>query len=89
VTSNLGKASGNTRRQMSEAHKRRGTYPPAAGKLWQPWEEDLLGILPDVEVALRTGRKLSAVVCRRGPCLPLARGHNNGSAAVMLALRLA
>jgi hypothetical protein len=46
---------------MSEAQRRRGAWPPAAGKAWEPWEEALLGNVSDVEVARRTGQKQSAV----------------------------
>jgi len=46
---------------MSEAQRRLGTWPPAAGKAWEPWEEALLGQVSDAEVARRTGRTQSAV----------------------------
>ncbi len=49
------------RRKRSESHQRRGTRPPAAGKPWEAWEEDLLGKMTDAELARRTGRKESAV----------------------------
>jgi hypothetical protein len=48
------------RRKMSEAWKGRGR-PPA----WRAWEDQLVGVLPDAEVAARTGRTLVAVVKRR------------------------
>jgi hypothetical protein len=48
--------SAETRRKMSEAHRRRGTRPPKAGQAWMPDEEQLLGRLPDREVAERIGR---------------------------------
>src|SRR5262249_55624629 len=44
------------RRRMSEAHRRRGTRPPAAGPAWTAEEQSLLGTMPDEEVARRTGR---------------------------------
>jgi hypothetical protein len=54
-----------TRRRMSEAHKRRGTRPPAAGRPWTPEEDALLGTMPDSEVAQRTSRTPGAVAGRR------------------------
>ena len=63
---NLGRLhSTETRRKMSEAHKRRGTRPPAAGRAWTPEEDALIGSLPPNEVARRTGRSLVAVGTRR------------------------
>jgi hypothetical protein len=53
--------SAEARRKMSEAQRRWGTRPPAAGRAWEPWEEALLGQVSDAEVARRTGRKQSAV----------------------------
>jgi hypothetical protein len=50
-----------TRQKMSEAHRRRGTRPPKAGRPWSREEEQLLGRLPDREVAARTGRTVHAV----------------------------
>ena len=50
---------------MSEAHKRRGTRPPAAGRPWTADEDELLSTLPAAEVARRTGRTLTAVYNRR------------------------
>jgi hypothetical protein len=54
-----------TRRKMSEAHRRRGTRPPAAGEPWTPEEDELARTLPAAEVTLRTGRTLTAVYNRR------------------------
>ena len=54
-----------TRRRMSEAHKKRGTWPPAAGRPWTPEEDALLGTMPDPEVARRTGRTPGGVQVRR------------------------
>jgi hypothetical protein len=54
-----------TRRKMSEAHQRRGTRPPKAGKPWAPWEDELVRTLRPPVVAQRTGRTLSAVWSRR------------------------
>jgi hypothetical protein len=63
-----------TRRKMSEAHRRRGTRPPAAGRPWTAEEDRLLPRLPPPDVAERTGRSLSAVYSRRRElCLPDAR----------------
>jgi hypothetical protein len=50
---------------MSEAHKRRGTRPPAAGRPWTPEEDALLGTMPDPEVARRTGCTPGAIQWRR------------------------
>jgi hypothetical protein len=54
-----------TRRRMSEAHKRRGTRPPAAGRPWTPEEDELVRALTPAEAARRTGRTLEAVYSRR------------------------
>jgi hypothetical protein len=54
-----------TKKKMSVAHKKRGTVPPAAGRVWTAEEEALLGKVPDEVVAERTGRGVSAVVARR------------------------
>lgn len=54
-----------TLRKMSEAHKRRGTRPPAAGVSWTADEDSLIWELPVREVARMTGRSLKAVYCRR------------------------
>ena len=55
----------NVRRKISEAHKRRGTRPPAAGVPWKAEEDALLGTMMDKNVAKRTGRTESAVSERR------------------------
>jgi hypothetical protein len=55
------KASAQIHRKLSEAHKRRGTRPPTAGRAWMPWEDALLGVVSDAEVAQRTGRTVVAV----------------------------
>ena len=54
-----------TRRRMSEAHRRRGTRPPAAGEPWTVEEDELLRTLPTREGVQRTGRTLTAVYNRR------------------------
>jgi len=54
-----------TRRKMSEAHKRRGTRPPKAGRPWTPEDDELARALPPAEAARRTGRTLEAVHSRR------------------------
>ncbi len=54
-----------TRKRMSDAHKRRGTIPPAAGIPWLATDDALLGTMPDKVVAKRTGRSLNAVRDRR------------------------
>jgi hypothetical protein len=55
------KPSAETRRRMSEAHRRRGTRPTTNPPDWTPEEEALLGEIPDAEVCRRTGRTLTAV----------------------------
>jgi hypothetical protein len=63
---NLGRSpSAETRQKLSEAARRRGTRPPAPHRPWEAWEEALLGVLPDEEVAQRTGRTVKAVYGRR------------------------
>jgi hypothetical protein len=54
-----------TRKKMSEAHKRRGTRPPKAGRAWTAKEDRLVLELPPAEAAARTGRSMSAVYSRR------------------------
>lgn len=53
------------RRKKSETAKRRGIRPPKAGRPWPAEEDALCRALPAAEVALRTGRTLSAVKQRR------------------------
>jgi hypothetical protein len=52
------------RRKLSETHRRLGIRP--VGRVWEVWEEALLGVLPDEEVVRRTGRSINAVRIRRG-----------------------
>jgi hypothetical protein len=59
------KHSEEARRKMSEAQRRRGAWPPAAGEPWTDDEDELLRTLPAPEVARRTGRTLAAVYSRR------------------------
>jgi len=54
-----------TRRKMSEAHKRRRSWPPLAGRPWTPAEDELIRTLRIAEVAKRTGRTVSAVKNRQ------------------------
>ncbi|MDB5306556.1 MAG: hypothetical protein JWO38_758 [Gemmataceae bacterium] len=54
-----------TRREMSEAHKKRGTRPPKAGRPWTAKQDALLGKVPDELIARKSGRPVSAVVNRR------------------------
>ena len=62
----LGKPlSAETRRKMSEAHKGRGSWPPAAGRPWSAEEDALVRMLRIAEVIKRTGRTESAVKNRR------------------------
>jgi hypothetical protein len=63
-----------SRRKMSETHKRRGTWPAAAGR---PWSEDELALLRTLlpkEVVKRTDRTYSAVTAMRF-MLGLSRGR--------------
>jgi hypothetical protein len=63
---NLGrKASGETRQRMSEAAKRRGAWPLAAGRPWTAEEETLLGSILDREVTAWIGPYPSTVANRR------------------------
>jgi hypothetical protein len=59
------KASAETRRKMSEAQRRRHAAP-VPRRPGEPWEDALLGVVPDAEVARRTGRREDAVHSRRG-----------------------
>jgi hypothetical protein len=68
-----------SRRKMSEAARRRGAWPPAAGEPWSSEEEAMLRTLPAPEVARRTGRTLAAVYSRRATLeLPDGRWRNGG-----------
>jgi hypothetical protein len=53
-----------TRRKMSEAHRRLGHRPPV-GQPWTPAEDDMVRTLPPADVVRRTGRSLRAVYDRR------------------------
>ena len=53
------------RRKMSEGQRRRGAWPPAAGRPWSAEDESLLGTMPDEDVATRVGRSPEAVRQRR------------------------
>ena len=53
-----------SRRKMSEAHRRRGTLVPGTVP-WTAEEAGLVRTLPAEEVAKRTGRSLSGVYARR------------------------
>jgi hypothetical protein len=53
-----------SRRKMSEAHRRRGTLVPGT-RVWTPEEDELLWTLPAAEVARRTGRSVGGVRYRR------------------------
>jgi hypothetical protein len=78
---NLGRPlSEETRRKMSEAHRRRGTRPPKAGRPWTAAEDTLLSAgMSAAEVAKRTGRTLTAACKRRGQ-LGLPDGRRKGLA---------
>jgi hypothetical protein len=63
-----------TRRRMSEAHRRQGTRPPKAGRPWTPEEDQSVRTPPPGEAAERTGRTRNAVYGRRRrPGLPDGR----------------
>jgi hypothetical protein len=53
-----------SRRKMSEAHRRRGTLVPGT-VVWTEREDDLVRSLPAPEAARRTGRPIGAVWTRR------------------------
>jgi hypothetical protein len=53
-----------SRRKMSEAHRRRGTLVPGT-VVWAPAEDALVKSFPAAEAARRTGRTLVAVWQRR------------------------
>jgi hypothetical protein len=53
-----------SRRKMSEAHRRRGTLVPGTIP-WTRKEDELVRTLPAEEVAKKTGRSLSGVYARR------------------------
>jgi hypothetical protein len=78
---NLGrKHTEQTRRRMSEAHRRRGTRPPKAGRPWTAAEGALLAAgLPAAVVAAQIGRTLAAVYIRRRQ-LGLPDGRRKGLA---------
>jgi hypothetical protein len=67
------------RQKMSEAARRRGAWPPAAGEPWSSEEEEMLRTLPAAEVARCTGRTLAAVYSRRARMeVPDGRWRNGG-----------
>ena len=60
------KHSEQTRQQMSEAQKKRGTRPPWLNKPWEPWEDALFEKpLTQKEIAEKTGRTIPAIQGRR------------------------
>jgi hypothetical protein len=58
-------ATAKSRRKMSESHKRRGTWPPAAGNPWSKEELALLRKLRPRDVAKRIDRTYIAVCSMR------------------------
>jgi hypothetical protein len=52
------------RARRAEALRLRGGLPPG-GRVWEPEEVAMLGLVPDEEIAQRTGRSLGAVMCKR------------------------
>jgi hypothetical protein len=65
-----------SRRKMSEAHRRRGTLVPGT-VVWTEQEDELVRSLPAAEAARRTGRTLGAVWARRR-VLGLPDGRRQG-----------
>ncbi len=53
------------KRKMSEAHKRRGTIPPKAGRVWTHGEDEIVKTCSPAVAATQTGRTLQAVYGRR------------------------
>jgi predicted transcriptional regulator len=53
------------RQKMREAAKRRGAYPPAAGRPFTPEEDALLGTATDREVAAKLDRDQKTIHARR------------------------
>ncbi len=53
-----------TRRKMSASQRKRGAWPPAAGRAWTAAEDALVRKHPAAEVARRTGRSVGAVQWR-------------------------
>jgi hypothetical protein len=69
--------SAETRRKMSETHRRLGTRPPH-GREWLPEEDALLRTLSPSEVVVRTGRSMSSIKHRRSVLqLPDGRRREN------------
>jgi hypothetical protein len=67
-----------SRRRMSETHRRRGTLVPGT-VVWAPEEDALVRSLPAAEAARRTGRTLGAVWSRRRVLgLPDGRRRDSG-----------
>ncbi len=54
-----------SRRRRSEAAKRCGAWPPAAGRAWSAAEDELVRTLPPEHVVEQTGRTVQAVWFRR------------------------
>lgn len=54
-----------TRAKISAANKRRGAYPPAAGRPFTAEDDALLGTAPDQEIAQRLGRSAATIAGRR------------------------
>jgi hypothetical protein len=65
------------RAKMREAVRRRGIWPPAAGRAWTANEDELLRTLSAAEFVERTGRTLTAVYSRRRK-LGLPNGRRKG-----------
>lgn len=59
------KHSRKSRRKMSESQRRRGAWPPSAGRPWTAEEDASLGTMPDSELVRRIDRTLAAIRCRR------------------------
>jgi hypothetical protein len=69
--------SAESRRKMSESHRRRGTRPPWLNAPWAAWEDEAVRTLRPVAAAATTGRTLFAVFSRRHK-LGLNEGRSRG-----------
>ena len=52
------------RKKMCGAAKKKGAYPPAAGRPFTPAEDALLGTATDREIAEKTGRDEQSIFSR-------------------------
>src|SRR5262249_37362064 len=52
------------RARRAEAMRRNGRRPPV-GRVWEPEEVAMRGVVPDERIAQRIGRSLGAIICKR------------------------